>query len=53
MLRITGKPLTLSIHQLKKAREDGAPEREINEIINKIDNYESYVVPIVADIDAG
>ncbi|PCJ96234.1 MAG: isocitrate lyase [Zetaproteobacteria bacterium] len=38
---------------LKIARETGDEPREIEEIIMKIDSFESHVVPIIADIDAG
>ncbi|WP_372747385.1 isocitrate lyase [Litorivivens sp.] len=37
---------------LDDAREAGDSAKE-NEIIDKIDNYETHVVPIIADIDAG
>ena len=37
---------------LDDAREAGDKAKE-EEIINKIDNYETHVVPIIADIDAG
>ncbi len=37
---------------LDEAREAGDKAKE-EEIINKIDNYETHVVPIIADIDAG
>ncbi|MBB3045813.1 isocitrate lyase [Litorivivens lipolytica] len=37
---------------LDDAREAGDKAKE-DEIINKIDNYETHVVPIIADIDAG
>lgn len=39
--------------ELRLAREEGANEIKIKEIIKRIDNYESHVVPIIADIDAG
>ena len=39
--------------ELKAAQLKGASDREIDEIIAKIDNFESHVVPIIADIDAG
>lgn len=39
--------------ELKSAREKGAPQDVIETIIQRIDTYESHVVPIIADIDAG
>lgn len=39
--------------ELRLTREEGANELKIKEIIRRIDNYESHVVPIIADIDAG
>ncbi|KCZ97025.1 isocitrate lyase [Hyphomonas polymorpha PS728] len=39
--------------ELKAAREKGAPADVIETIIQRIDNFESHVVPIIADIDAG
>jgi len=39
--------------ELKTARQSGAPSKKIKEIISRIDNFESHVVPIIADIDAG
>lgn len=39
--------------ELRQAREEGANEFKLKEIIRRIDNYESHVVPIIADIDAG
>ena len=38
---------------LKAARDKGAPQDVIETIIQRIDNFESHVVPIIADIDAG
>ncbi len=38
--------------QLDKAREAGNKEEE-EKILEQIDNYETHVVPIIADIDAG
>jgi len=38
---------------LKDAREAGADPREIEDIIAQIDDFETHVVPIIADIDAG
>ena len=39
--------------ELRTARESNAPQATINEIIGRIDGFESHVVPIIADIDAG
>ncbi|MEL7283013.1 MAG: isocitrate lyase [Pseudomonadota bacterium] len=39
--------------ELKAARESGADQAAIDEIIYRIDTFESHVVPIIADIDAG
>lgn len=39
--------------ELKAAREKGAPADVIETIIARIDTFESHVVPIIADIDAG
>jgi len=39
--------------ELKAARKDGKGQGIISEIISRIDNFESHVVPIIADIDAG
>ncbi|WP_213268814.1 isocitrate lyase [Hyphomonas sp.] len=39
--------------ELKAAREKGAPSDVIETIIQRIDTFESHVVPIIADIDAG
>lgn len=39
--------------ELKAAREKGAPADVIETIIQRIDTFESHVVPIIADIDAG
>lgn len=39
--------------QLQTAKSSGAPEKEMDEIIAQIDHFESHVVPIIADIDAG
>lgn len=39
--------------ELKGARERGAPGDVIETIIQRIDTFESHVVPIIADIDAG
>ena len=36
--------------ELDEARENGG---DVNGIIDRIDNYETHVVPIIADIDAG
>lgn len=38
--------------QLDDAREAGDSAKE-SELLNKIENYETHVVPIIADIDAG
>jgi isocitrate lyase len=39
--------------ELKAAKEEGAPGKIIDEIVARIDGFESHVVPIIADIDAG
>ena len=39
--------------ELKAARESGADQAIIDEVIYRIDTFESHVVPIIADIDAG
>ena len=39
--------------ELKAAKESGADQAAIDEIIYRIDTFESHVVPIIADIDAG
>ena len=39
--------------ELNAAKESGADEAAIDEIIYRIDTFESHVVPIIADIDAG
>ena len=39
--------------ELRSARESNAPQSTINEIVGRIDGFESHVVPIIADIDAG
>ncbi|MEO1553864.1 MAG: isocitrate lyase [Pseudomonadota bacterium] len=39
--------------ELKAARESGADQAALDEIIYRIDTFESHVVPIIADIDAG
>ena len=39
--------------ELKAAREANAPQAEIDAVIARIDGFESHVVPIIADIDAG
>ena len=39
--------------ELKAARESGADQAAVDEIIYRIDTFESHVVPIIADIDAG
>lgn len=39
--------------ELKDARAAGAAGKVVNDILNRIDTFESHVVPIIADIDAG
>lgn len=39
--------------ELKTAKENGAQSKVIDDIIARIDGFESHVVPIIADIDAG
>ena len=39
--------------ELKAARESGASQEVLDEIIYRIDTFETHVVPIIADIDAG
>ena len=39
--------------ELREAREGGADQAVLDEIIYRIDTFESHVVPIIADIDAG
>ncbi|NQY98492.1 MAG: isocitrate lyase [Henriciella sp.] len=39
--------------ELKAAKDSGAAQSAIDEIIYRIDTFESHVVPIIADIDAG
>nr|WP_070959769.1 isocitrate lyase [Hyphomonas sp. Mor2] len=39
--------------ELKAAKDSGADQAAIDEIIYRIDTFESHVVPIIADIDAG
>ncbi|KCZ47541.1 isocitrate lyase [Hyphomonas pacifica] len=39
--------------ELKSAKEKGAPADVIETIVQRIDTFESHVVPIIADIDAG
>jgi isocitrate lyase len=39
--------------ELKSARESGASQEVLDEIIYRIDTFETHVVPIIADIDAG
>jgi len=39
--------------ELRAAREKNAGQAAIDAIIARIDNFESHVVPIIADIDAG
>ncbi len=40
-------------NELKAARDEGANQAALDEIIYRIDTFESHVVPIIADIDAG
>lgn len=40
-------------NKLRKARAAGAAPAELEAIIEQIDGFESHVVPIIADIDAG
>lgn len=40
-------------NELKDARAKGATNNACEEIISRIDGFESHVVPIIADIDAG
>jgi len=40
-------------NELRAARETGASQDVLDEIIYRIDTFESHVVPIIADIDAG
>ena len=46
------RELSLMFRELDKARESGN-EVEAQRLIHGIDNYETHVVPIIADIDAG
>ncbi len=46
------RELNLLFRELDKAREEGNAAKEA-ELLNKIENYETHVVPIIADIDAG
>ena len=39
--------------ELKTARDTNANNAEIEDVIRRIDSFESHVVPIIADIDAG
>lgn len=39
--------------ELKEAKAADAPSKVVNEILARIDGFESHVVPIIADIDAG
>ncbi|MFN3214509.1 MAG: isocitrate lyase [Henriciella sp.] len=39
--------------ELNAAKESGADQSTLDEIIYRIDTFESHVVPIIADIDAG
>jgi isocitrate lyase len=46
------RELNLLFRDLDKARDAGGAAKE-TELISKIENYETHVVPIIADIDAG
>ena len=46
------RELGMMFRELDKARESGN-EVEAQRLLNAIDNYETHVVPIIADIDAG
>ena len=46
------RELSLLFRDLDKAREEGNAVRE-RDIKNQIDNFQTHVVPIIADIDAG
>src|SRR5690554_412012 len=46
------RELDLLFTELDKARAAGDKAKE-TEVLNKIDNFETHVVPIIADIDAG
>ena len=46
------RELSLMFRDLDKAREAGN-EVEVQRLVNGIDNFETHVVPIIADIDAG
>jgi isocitrate lyase len=46
------RELNLLFRDLDNARDEGNAAREA-ELLNKIENYETHVVPIIADIDAG
>ena len=46
------RELGMMFRELDKARE-GGNEIEAQRLIHAIDNYETHVVPIIADIDAG
>ncbi|MFN5631087.1 MAG: isocitrate lyase [Sphingomonadales bacterium] len=46
------RELNLLFRELDSARENGDAAKEA-ELLDKIENYETHVVPIIADIDAG
>ncbi|EZP73306.1 Isocitrate lyase [Sphingomonas paucimobilis] len=46
------RELGMMFRDLDKAREDGN-EVEVQRLANAIDQYETHIVPIIADIDAG
>jgi hypothetical protein len=46
------RELNLLFRDLDKARENGESAKEA-ELLSKIENFETHVVPIIADIDAG
>ncbi len=46
------RELSLLFRELDKAREAG-DEVKAKDVMNRIDSYETHVVPIIADIDAG
>jgi len=45
--------LTAIFGEIDKAREGGADEKKLQALYKKVDNYESHIRPIIADIDAG
>ncbi len=46
------RELNLMFRDLDKARDGGKTTQE-NEILSRIENHETHIVPIIADIDAG